>query len=167
MVVNRFSFHLLDKSFDREPFDCGVAPLNAFLKSRARQSQNKGFNRTYVAIAENDPRKTIVGYYAVSMGQIELNSLPDESRKSLPRHPIPVGRIGRLAIDKSMQGKGLGREVLVDALKRVRDASKIVGAFAVIVDAKNESAKRFYQKYGFLPLADDPMTLFLAIGSIP
>lgn len=165
--MHRFEFHLLDKSFDRSKFDCGVPPLNNFLTTQARQAQSKGFNRTYVAIFEGDGQKVVQGYYSISMGQIDLTALPEKQRKSLPKHPVPVGRIGRLATDLSVRGQGLGRELLVNALKRIRDASKTIGAYAVVVDAKDDTAKGFYEKYGFIALASDPMSLFLPITSIP
>ncbi|MBY0472132.1 GNAT family N-acetyltransferase [bacterium] len=163
----RFEFHLLDKTFNRTKFDCGSLPLNNFLATQARQAQEKGFNKTYVAILEQDAKKIVQGYYSISMAQIDLSALPVAQRKSLPKHPVPVGRIGRLAVDQSMQGKGLGGELLANALKKIQDASKVVGAHAVVVDAKDASAKNFYEKYGFIALIDDPMTLFLPIASIP
>jgi len=165
--MHRFEFHLLDKSFDRTSFDCGNLLLNSYLMTRARQAQTKGFNRTYVAIIEGDTDKVVQGFYAISMGQIDLSALPVEAIKSLPKHPVPVGRIGRLAVNKSMQGKGLGQELLVNALNRIRDASKAIGAFAVVVDAKDDSAKKFYEKFGFIALTNDPMSLYLPIESIP
>ena len=165
--MHHFEFHLLDKSFDRSQFDCGVPPLNSFMVTQARQSQSKGFNRTYVAILSDDSDKVVQGYYSISMGQIDLSSLPSEQIKSLPKHPVPVGRIGRLAVNQSMKGKGLGRELLVNALVRIRDASQSIGAFAVVVDAKDESAKQFYQKFGFITFVNDPFALFLPIASIP
>ena len=165
--MHLFEFFLLDKSFDREPFDCGTPPLNAFLKAQARQAQSKGFNRTYVAIIEGDPKKVVQGYYSISMGQIDLAALPKDQIKSLPKHPVPVGRIGRLAVSQSMQGKGLGRELLVNAMTRIRDASQSIGAYAIVVDAKDDQARKFYEKYGFILLADDALTLFLPIASIP
>jgi ribosomal protein S18 acetylase RimI-like enzyme len=165
--MHRFKIHLLDKTFCRDRFDCGAPQLNAFLATQARQAQSKGFNTTYVAIIESDDKKIVQGFYSISMGQIDLSALPEERRKSLPKHPVPVGRIGRLAVDKAAQGLGLGRELLVNALIRIRDASQAIGAHAVVVDAKDGSAKKFYQKYGFTALLDDPMSLFLPIASIP
>jgi ribosomal protein S18 acetylase RimI-like enzyme len=165
--MHHFEIHLLGRSFDRDQFDCGIPQLNAFLATQARQAQSKGFNTTYGALMEGDEKKIVQGFYSVSMGQIDLLVLPEERRKSLPKHPVPVGRIGRLAVDKTMQGQGLGRELLVNALIRIRDASQAVWAHAVVVDAKDESAKNFYQKYGFAPLLDDSMSLFLPIASIP
>ena len=165
--MHHFEFHLLDRSFDRSRFDCGVPALNSFLVMKARQGQSVRFNKTYVAILKGDADRVVQGYYSVSMGQISLSSLSEAQRKSLPRHPVPVGRIGRLAVNRTMQGSGLGAELLVNALRRIRDASRSVGAYAVVVDAKDDSAKKFYEKFGFIALADEPMSLFLPIGSIP
>ena len=165
--MHSFEFHLLDKSFDRTTFDCGNIILNSYIATHARQAQSKGFNKTYVAIVAGDTNKVVLGYYAISMGQINLSALPEELTKSLPKHPVPVGRIGRLAVDISMQGQGLGKELLVNALSRIRDASESIGAYAVVVDAKDNSAKRFYEKYGFIAFVNDPLSLFLPIKSIP
>jgi ribosomal protein S18 acetylase RimI-like enzyme len=165
--MHSFEFHLLDKSFDRATFDCGNIILNSYLTTHARQAQSKGFNRTYVAIVTDDADKVVRGYYSISMGQINLSALPEELTKSLPIHPVPVGRIARLAVDKSMQGQGLGKELLVNALRRIRDASESIGAYAVVVDAKDNSAKRFYEKFEFIAFVNDPLSLFLPIKSIP
>jgi predicted GNAT family N-acyltransferase len=164
--MHRFTFHHLDKSFDRLKFDCGVSALNHFLTTQARQAQSKGFNKTYIAILEDDTQRVVLGYYSISMGQIDLSALPEGQRKSLPKHPVPVGRIGRLATDLSIRGQGLGRELLVNALCRIREASDVIGAYAVVVDAKDPSARKFYEKYGFIALVDDPMSLVLSIRSL-
>ncbi|MCX7978202.1 MAG: GNAT family N-acetyltransferase, partial [Bdellovibrionaceae bacterium] len=84
-----------------------------------------------------------------SMGEVDLSSLPEELRKRLPKHPVPIARMGRLAVDNTMKGQGLGKLLLVNAMKRVRSASVNVGVYALLVDAKNETAKTFYKKYGF------------------
>lgn len=163
----RFEFSTLDKSFDRDSFDCGSIELNNFLKTKARQNQAVGFNKTFVAIAKDDNTKKVLGYYALSMGEINLAALPLELIKRLPRHPVPVARMGRLAVDVSVIGQGLGKLLMVDAMKRVQTASELIGVYALLVDAKDESAKKFYLKYGFIPLTDEPMILFLPIASFP
>lgn len=162
-----FDIQPLDKSFDREDFDCGQDPLNKFLKSSARQNQSAGANRTFVAIVENDTDKRVVGFYSQSMSQVDLSSLPIESQKKLPKHPVPVARIGRLAVDNRMKGQGLGGLLLADALRRIKHVSLEIGVFAVVVDAKDDQAKSFYRKYGFMELTNDPMTLFLSVATIP
>ena len=164
---DHFDFHLLDRSFSRDNFDCGVFELNHFLKTKARQNQSVGFNKTFVAISKDDSSKNILGYYSLSMGEIDLSSLPENLVKKLPRHPVPVARMGRLAVDLSVKGKGLGQLLLVDAMKRVQRASELVGVFALLVDAKDVSAKNFYLKYGFLSLIHEDMTLFLPLSCFP
>lgn len=165
--MNSFEFHTLDKSFDRNSFDCGSLELNKFLKTKARQNQSVGFNKTFVAISSGDKSKVVLGCYSLSMGEVELTSLPEALIKKLPRHPVPVARMGRLAVDVSTKGKGLRKLLMVDAMKRVQTASELIGVFALLVDAKDDSAKNFYLKYGFTPLIDEPMTLFLPLTNFP
>jgi ribosomal protein S18 acetylase RimI-like enzyme len=165
--VKSFEFHTLDKSFDRTPFDCGSPELNNFLKSKARQNQVANFNKTFVAIQSGDKTKRVLGFYSLSMGEVDLSSLPENLQKKLPKHPVPVARMGRLAVDNSTKGQGLGKFLLVDAMKRVQSASVSVGVYALLVDAKNDSAKTFYKKYGFIELVDELMTLFLPLASFP
>ncbi len=166
-MYNKFEFHPIDKKFDKASFDCGSLELNAFLQTRARQNQLQGFNRTFVAIVENDEAKKIVGFYSLSMGEINLSSLPEDLIKRLPKHPVPVARMGRLAVDLSFQGQGLGKLLLVDAMKRVQSASGSIGVYALLVEAKDEAAKAFYLKYGFISLSDLPGTLFIPLSSFP
>lgn len=165
--MNSFVFHILDKSFDRSSFDCGDVQLNNFLKAKARQNQTLNFNKTFVATQTGDKDKRIVGFYSLSMGEIDLSSLPENLSKKLPKHPVPVARMGRLAVDNSTKGQGLGKLLLVDAMKRVQSASELVGVYALLVDAKDDNAKSFYKKYGLIELVDEPMTLFLPLASFP
>lgn len=167
MPLAHFEFHSLDRSFDRDHFDCGSIELNAFLKSRARQNQTAGFNRTFVATDSNTDSKLVLGFYSLSMGEVDLSSLPMELIQKLPKHPVPVARMGRLAVDRNAQGRGLGKFLLVDAMKRVQNAAASVGVYALLVDAKDDTAKAFYQKYGFVELLDLPLTLFLPVASFP
>ncbi len=163
----RFEFSNLDKSFDRDTFDCGSIELNNFLKTKARQNQAVGLIKTFVATAQDDRTKKVIGYYALSMGEINLAALPIVLIKRLPKHPVPVARMGRLAVDVSVKGQGLGKLLMVDAMKRVQTASELIGVYALLVDAKDESAKKFYLKYGFISLTNEPMILFLPIASFP
>lgn len=163
--MNNFEYHALDKTFDRSSFDCGSPELNNFLKTKARQNQSVGFNKTFVAIAEGDQSKRVLGYYSLSMGEIHLDDLPPENAKKLPKHPVPVARMGRLAVDNSTKGQGLGKLLMVDAIKRVQTASELIGVYALLVDAKDDAAKNFYLKYGFTPLASENMTLFLQLSA--
>ena len=106
----------------------------------------------------------VLGFYTLSALSIDLTSLPDELSRKLPRHPMPCALIGRLAIERSAQGRGMGRLLLADAVRRVVAASETVAMHALIVDATNDDAKRFYEGFGFRPLTDNPMRLFLPLG---
>ena len=165
--MNTFEFQPLDKTHEKSSFDCGSDELNIFLKTRAKQNQLQGFNRTFVTTLKNDSLKKVIGYYSLSMGEIHLSSLPTEQIKKLPKHPVPIARMGRLAVDLKYQGQGLGKYLLVDAMKRIQQASKSIGVFALLVDAKDSIAKSFYEKYGFISLADQDLTLFLPLNSFP
>lgn len=158
-------FGEISDQHDRAAFDCEVAPLTDYLRKFAKQNHEKGLSLTFVATEKDNPT-TILGYYSVSMGQVEFDSLPPEAKKRIPKYPIPVMRIGRLAVDKTAKGKGVGRDLLMDALHRAVEASKSVGVFAVVVDAKDDKAKSFYKKYGFIEFLDKPMVLFILMSTV-
>ncbi len=161
----KWSFLPLDRSFSRDQFDCGIAELNEYLLRYALQNQKTGIAKTIVAIGEQEER-VIAGYYSVSMSQIERETIPSQQAKRLPRYPIPAMLIGKLAVDRASQGKGLGEELLIDALQKAVRLAGEVGIFAVRVDAINDRAKSFYLKYGFIALEDKDSTLFLPIKTI-
>src|SRR5476649_25191 len=115
-----FQFGVLDKSFNRNAFYCESPALNDYLKTKARQSQDKGFNKSFVLYDDEDKTKKILGYYSISMAEVPLDLMLEALRRGLPRHPVPVAKIGRLAVDKTTTGRGFGRDLLVDALKRVK-----------------------------------------------
>lgn len=154
----------LDKSHDRTAFDCGRSMLNEWIKDRAGQYDRRDLSRTYVATRPNE--SSVVGYYAISSHQVVHELLPAEESKGLPRLDVPVVLIGRLAVDRSEQGQGLGSSLLVDALRRSADISEQLGIRAVEVDAIDDTARSFYLKYGFRPLLDDPRHLFLPMHEI-
>mgnify|MGYP001579556592 FL=1 len=158
-------FEEISKQHDRASFDCGVPPLTEFLKKFARQNSDDGISLTIVALDRPKP-KTILGYYSVSSGQVEFASMPPVAVKGIPKYPIPVMRIGRLAVDLEAKGQGVGKELLIDAFHRAIEASKVLGLFAVVVDAKDANAKSFYQKYGFIEFLDNPMILFILMGTL-
>lgn len=124
-------------------------------------------SRTFVAIEANDQKKLVLGFYSQSMAQVDLSNFPEAIQKKLPRHPVPAARIGRLATDGTTRGQGLGKLLVVDALIRVKAVSGQIGVYAVIVDAKDQAAKDFYQKLGFVVSLSDPMLLFYSVASIP
>ena len=157
-------FSLLDKSFDKTAFDCGKPKLNDYLSKYAWQNQKKGYSITFVATEGNS--KQIAGYYCASASTIEFTNIPDALNQKLPKYPAPVMLIGQLAVDRRMQGKGLGKVLLMHALSRAVRISSEIGIFAVRVDAMDTEAKNFYLKYGFFPLKDAEFSLILPIKTI-
>ena len=147
---------------NREQFDCGEVELNDYLKRYASQDMKRNINRTFVAVAPG--LSNIVGFFSLSMGSVEFHELP-QARK-LPRYPMPVARLTRLGVDKSIQGRGLGEYLLMAAFKRCYDISQEIAMFGVVVDAKHEAAKSFYIKYGFEELTTRPLTLFVTCSYI-
>ncbi|HQU45968.1 MAG TPA: GNAT family N-acetyltransferase [Pirellulales bacterium] len=149
---------------DRSAFDCGYPALDAWLKERAGQFDRKDLSRTFVAVQENE--NTVLGYYAISTHRVLPELLPPDEGKRLPRLDVPVALLGRLAVDRGAQGKGLGEHLLIDALRRIERLADQIGIRAVEVDAIDERAAAFYSKYGFRPLTDDPIHLFLPLHVI-
>jgi GNAT superfamily N-acetyltransferase len=150
----------LTGNHEREGFDCGRQELNDWLRQVARQHQDKGLSKTFVATAEEMPNR-ICGYYALTLAELENRHLPQAWRKKLPRR-IPGVRLGRLAVDRQYQGKGLGKLLLVDALSRARRIYKEAGGIGLFVDAIDEQAAGYYQRFGFAASPDNPLLLFLS-----
>ena len=144
---------------DRLDFDCGRQELNDWLKSVARQHQNKGLSRTYVATLAHEPTR-ICGYYALTLAELENRHLPVAWQKKMPRR-IPGVRLGRLAITSTQQGRGLGAMLLVDALHRASRIYKEAGGIGLFVDAIDDQAAVFYRRFGFQSTPDQPLLLFL------
>ncbi len=152
----------LGRQHDRSAFSCGFPELDLYLMHQAGQDIRRRIARVFVCTAgETD---AVLGFYTLSAQSIDLTSLPDELSRKQPRHPLPCALIGRLAVDSSTHGRGLGRMLLADAVKRTVAAGESVAMHALIVDAANEDAKRFYEMFGFAPLTDDPIRLFLPLG---
>jgi GNAT superfamily N-acetyltransferase len=153
----------LTGSHDRPGFDCGRQELNDWLRQVAHQHQDKGLSKTFVAVREDEPAR-ICGYYALTLAELESRHLPEPWRKKLPRR-VPGVRLGRLAVDRRYQGKGLGELLLVDALVRAERIHVEVGGIGLFVDAIDERAAGYYLRYGFRALPDNPLLLFLPAGS--
>ena len=162
--MNRWQIELLAAGHRREDFDCGEESLNDFLRHRAGQNARKDISRTYVALEAGS--EVVAGYYTLSGGSVAFEDLPANTARRLPKYPIPTALIGRLAVDRSQQGLGLGGMLLVDALKRIRDLADQIGIHAVTVHALNDPVKGFYEAHGFLPFQDDPRHLFLPLATI-
>lgn len=150
----------LSERHHRSGFDCGEPTLNIYLHRYAGQHDRKGFGRTYVAIAEGSLE--VKGYYTLSSGSVSFETVPE----NLPHHPIPIVLLGRLAVGQNAQGQGLGPMLLIDALRRVQFVADYLGIYAVVVEPINDRAKTFYVKFGFKPLRDDRLHLYLPIKVI-
>ena len=147
----------------RDAFDCGEATLNDYLHRYARQNDENNIARSFVAV---DAGQKVIGYYAISAASIEFEQLPEAVRKRLPQYPIPAARLGRLAIDKSAHGLGLGAHLLIDALQRITLSAAGLGIKVILVDAIHAQAAAFYQQYGFIPLPGNEFSLFLPIETV-
>lgn len=155
----------LDSNVNKDSFDCQKPKLNEYLKQYAGQNDKKGIAKTFVAIPKEGGNE-VAGYYTISMSSIAFESLPEQLRKRLPHYPVPAMLIGQLAVDTSMQGRGLGKRLLMDALSRAVRLADEVGIFAVRVDALDDESKQFYLKYGFVPLIDYELSLLLPMATI-
>jgi GNAT superfamily N-acetyltransferase len=162
--VADWSVERLCKSHDRASFDCGKPTLDHWLQQLAGQFERRDLARCYVAVRPNEAR--VLGYYAISNHQVSYETLPSEHSKGLPTIDVPVILLGRLAVDRSVQGHGLGTYLLIDALRKAAYISQHIGVRAVEVHAIDEDARRFYLKYGFVSLRDDRHHLFLPMQVI-
>jgi len=160
----RWSIEKLTSRHDLAAFDCGVEPLNTFLKKYAGQNAKLGVTQTYAAVGPDGNR--VQGYYSISSGSVTCPNIPEALRKRLPRYPVPVAHLGRLAVDKEAQGKGLGKLLLLDALERIVHAAESIAIHAVEVQAKDDESRSFYLKYGFVSMLDDPLHLYLPLKAV-
>jgi GNAT superfamily N-acetyltransferase len=165
--MTRPQFHApsrLEKSDPVERFDCGVEPLNVYLRHHALAAQSANGARTYVArTAEGE----IAGYHTLAFGSVDVADAPDRMRKGLARHPVPVMLLARLAVSERFRGHGLGGGLLLDACSRTLQAADIAGLRAMVVDAKDGTASRFYRHFHFQPFGDSqPDRLFLLISDL-
>lgn len=149
---------------DRAGFDCGMPELNDWLAAKASQFEKKDLARIYVLVETGQTK--IKGYYALSNHTVAWEVLPTDQSKGLPQIDLPVVLIGKLAVDCTVQGQRLGEFLLLDALRRAEYLASKIGIRAVEVDAIDDSARQFYERYGFLSLKDDPRHLFLPMSVI-
>ncbi|WP_027443845.1 GNAT family N-acetyltransferase [Erythrobacter cryptus] len=153
----------LDASHEVDAFDCGKEPLNRFLQRHALVNQKAGSAQTWV-VCRGEQR--VVGYYSLAVGAVEHAGAPGRVSKGLARHPMPVMLLARLAIDRSEQGKGLGKALLRDALLRTAQAADIAGIRALLVHAKDDEARAWYERFDFEPSPSDPYHLFLLMKDL-
>ena len=159
MIISR-----IRRDHVRGGFDSGVAELDEYLRRFARQNDERGIAITYVAT--RDDQLEVLGYVTIRVGEVAHDDLSEEEAKRLPRYPVPVVHLARLAVDRSAQGQRLGERLLVFALRKARDVAEEVGVRAVEVLATGEAARDFYRKYGFEELADDRLHLYLSMRTV-
>jgi GNAT superfamily N-acetyltransferase len=154
----------LEQGQVREAFPCGKPQLDLFIHRLVSQYEKRNLGRTYVAVRPDC--KQVLGYYTIASSAVPFQNLPEPSARKLPRHPVPVLLLARLAVDQSVQGKGWGAGLLIDALHRGVSLADKLGIYEVEVDAIDHQAKAFYEKYGFVALLDNEFHLYLPIVSI-
>ena len=160
-----YRIEVLGKTHDRTAFDCGSLALDRYLRQQAGQDAEKNVAAPFVLTVP--PALRVLGYYTLSASFVNANELPDSLAKKLPRYPqLPVTLLGRLAVDESMKGRGIGQFLLMDALHRSLEAAANIAAMAVVVDAKDDAAEAFYRHFSFLPLHERPRRLFLPMKTV-
>lgn len=156
-------FEALASEHDRSGFSCGAPALDTYLRQHASKDVRRRTARVFVARA---PEHVLAGYYSLGATSFARQSLPETLAKRLPRYPVPAALIGRLAVDRRYQRQGVGSLLLADAIKRVFRASGALAVYAIVVDAKDEHAKAFYEAQGFIAFADAPMRLYLPLETV-
>ena len=155
----------IGRHHDRRRFDCGAPDLNDYLVRHARQNHASGGAKTFVAASPAQPTR-VLGFYSISPGAIAFARVPANLTRKLGRYDVPVFRLGRLAVDLAVQGQGLGGDLLLAAGERALAVATQVGGVALAIDAKDETAARWYERFGALSLLDDPLRLILPLGVI-
>ena len=161
-----FKVELLSRAHDRAGFNCGTESLDTYLKQTARQHTERGISRTFVLVehSAHEP-KPILGYFTLNICQLRAEQLPPEVARRLPREVAGV-KLGRLAIAKERQRQGLGKLLLIAAMKRFVEVFDSAGGVGLFVDAKDNQAKAYYERFGFVPLPESPLLLFLPLETI-
>jgi predicted N-acetyltransferase YhbS len=152
----------LESSHDRTQFDCGVEPLNVYLKQYALQNQKKGIVRNYVTCRG----ALVVGYYLLAYGSVAQADAPPALSKGIGKYPILLMMLARLAVDVREKGQGLAKALLKDAMLRTLQAAEIAGLKAIFVQARDQAAQQFYARHGFIPSPGDPLHLFFPLDPL-
>jgi GNAT superfamily N-acetyltransferase len=154
----------IGKQHDRAAFDCGDFDLNLYLQKFARQNHESGGAKCFIAAPSDAPAR-VLGFYTLSPASIEYSRTPALAKKGLARYDVPVFRLGRLAVDRTVQGRGLGGALLLRAADRCIRVAQDVGGVALLIDAKSDRAARWYESYGALRLHDAPLSLVLPLAT--
>ena len=155
----------IDRRHNRNEFDCGVPELNDWLRRYARQNHESGGAKTFVATPARDS-VDVLGFYSIAPGSIGFENAPQTITKKLGRYDVPVFRLGRLAVAKSMQGRGLGADLLLAAAARALAVASSAGGVGLAIDAKDAAAAEWYGRFGAMRLRDDPLKLILPFATI-
>ncbi|MDZ7590447.1 MAG: GNAT family N-acetyltransferase [Rubrivivax sp.] len=155
----------ISKVHDRDAFDCGEPALNEFLRRHARQSHTSGGAKTFVATPLGEEGR-VLGFYSLSPASLDYARTPRLVKKGLARYDVPVFRLGRLAVDLTVQDQGLGGQLLLAAGRRCIRAAAEVGGVALLIDAKNDRVAGWYQSYGAISLLDAPRSLVLPLATL-
>lgn len=145
-----------------DDFDCGHPALNLFLQRHALNNQRASSAQTYVCCDGG----RVLGFYSLTVGSVDHEDAPERVVKGLARHPVPIMLLARLAVDRSCQGRGMGAALLKDALRRTLQAAEIAGIRAVLVHAKDDSARQWYRGFDFQPSPTDPYHLYLMLKDL-
>ena len=162
MTPPPWSIERISRRHERAAFDCGDAVLNEYVEKFARQNDEKGISRTHVAVRPGE--KAVMGFSSIRNGHAAFADLPGDEKRKLPKYPVPVVHIARLAVHQEAQGLGLGACLLVNALRIAIAVSEEIGVRAVEVIAKTPEARDFYRKYGFQSLPKDELHMYLGIN---
>lgn len=165
MIVAGWREAAISKAHNRAAFDCGDDDLNTYLQRFARQNHDVGGSKTFVAVPIEDERR-VLGYYSVSPASVAYARTPAVVQRSVGRYDVPMFRLARLAVDTSMQGRGLGGQLLLAAGSRCIRAASEVGGVALLIDAKNSRVADWYGRFGAEPLLDNPLSLVLPFATL-
>jgi GNAT superfamily N-acetyltransferase len=160
--VSQFRIEKLARSHAVEKFDCGEQPLNRFLTRYAFQNQQANASQTYIGLSSED----VIGFYTLVVGEVAYDDAPERLKKGLARYPVPIMLLARLAVSLDWQGRGVGAGLLRDAILRSLQAADIAGIRAMTVHAKDDSARAFYERYGFIQSPTDPLHLYVLIKDL-
>jgi ribosomal protein S18 acetylase RimI-like enzyme len=156
----------LEPGIDLARFHCGSAPLDEYIRRYASQDVKRNLARVFVATPQADPTRP-AGFFSLGAGSVNVADLPDVLRRKLPRYPVPVALLGRIAVDTDFQGKGLGSILLVDACRKIAQASSVLAVAGLVAEAKTESAATFYRHFGFINLPGCDGRLLLPTNAFP
>jgi GNAT superfamily N-acetyltransferase len=145
-----------------DTFDCGQESLNRFLKKHALENHRSGGSQTYVGLAD----EAVIGYYTLAVGSAEQEQAPERVKKGLAKHAVPLMLLARLAVDLHWQNQGVGAALLKNAILRTLQAADIAGIRALVVHAKDDAARKFYECFDFFPSPTDPLHLFALLKDL-